>query len=253
MSNIGSTKPPLTEVRNELERLLKENAGRVMSLLYEIDEDSAGWISERDLRMVLEKLGFILNWTEEVHGIFDSIDRLDSFCISFSEMHDWLYFSEAKPVTKDEGEPKIKKKPSRPQPAATVVSGRPLWRPNGHRPSWPLDIAQRLAQERALLISPPSASPPRTPRSTRQRFGGYQPRTQICELRDIPKLKTARMQATVAAKPALPELYISRKLNWPPRGLLLDPQVTDRSNRVCATPRPPPRATRTARRPGSAR
>ena len=67
----------------------------------------------------------------------------------------------------------------------------------------------------------------------------------ICELRDLPDLRKERHGRHAMPSGTLPEVYISRKLNWPPRGLLLDPGVMAGANRVLAYTKPePPRGRR---------
>ena len=252
-------------VRAELERLLKDNAVRVMGLFEEMDEDSSGLISARELRKVLEHLGY-KGKKSAVHKLFNEIDYDTSFSVSFDEMNDWLHggvqtpgddgltwAERARKAAEDEAAAKARL--SRPQ------SARPTWRPVGNRPSWPLDVGLRREQERSRLIAPPSPTSPRTPRP---RFGhrvpGYQPRIQVCELRDIPRLKARAAASGSVGAAALPELYISRKLNWPPRGLMLEPQITERgkltgklATQVCATERPHAQTRRPGSRPASAR
>ena len=254
---------PVDSMRAELERLLKDNAVRVIGLFEDMDEEQSGLISAKELRKVLEQLGY-QGMKSAVHKLFDEIDYSTNYSISFTEMNEWLNDG-AHTVIDDglswaerawkaaEDEAAVNSMRSRPQ------SARPTWRPVGHRPTWPLDVSLRREQERSRLIAPSPSTSTRTPQ---QRMGyrvpGYVPRVQVCELRDLPRLK-AQVAASGSVGAALPELYISRKLNWPPRGLLLEPQITERgkltgklANQVCATERPQSRRM-SCSRPGSDR
>ena len=139
-------------------------------------------------------------------------------------------------------EEKLRKTRARPISAAP----RPVWRPVASRPSWPLDAWMPREQERVRLGSPPREQEgPRKPRRTGYRGPVCQARAEVCELRDIPRIR-ARVAKSKASTP-LPELYISRRLNWPPRGLQLAPQVMDRNSLVLASyPQRRPRSPRPA-------
>ena len=149
--------------------------------------------------------------------------------------------------------------------SAISLSARPVWRPNGHRPEWP--IAKGLAKEQALarLRSPPreaAASPkgpgqeeksdqaqatgavlsPRPPPAALMLSSWEMPRPlakmKRCELRELPEMKSALLKVK---QEEMPHVCISRKLNWPPRGWVLEQQVMDSHNRVLLMPRSEPR------------
>lgn len=236
-------------VRHHIEHLLKNNAARMMQLFREMDKDASGVISEREFNGALSALGFTGS-KSAVLKLFKELDTEGNHSISFAEMRDWLYASNtaaAAPTLIEEEESKraahgvvtpgidaSSASPRRPQTA------RPLWRPVGHRPVWPLDLHVQRERDRDRLRSPPREPPiPRTPR-VRHKGLGYQPRQPVCELRDVPQLRVHARQ-TKHQPDTLPELYISRKLNWPPRGLRLEPTIMAGNCHVLAYPRPPSR------------
>ena len=251
-------------VKRELEQLLKDNKKRVMDLFNEFDDDTSGLITKREFCKCLRNLGFTGS-KEQVQTLFDELDTDANFTISFPEMNHWLNdgveevvdpcltsWEERAAVAAEEDDAVVQPTGwgvSRPQvrprsaggagggTPASLTSQRPVWRPVGNRPAWPLNLGIQRERERAKLRSPPREhAGPRTPRQTGARGQGTRtPKTRACELRDIPQLKQFVDQ--VKDQGVLPELYISRKLNWPPKGLrILQPAVLQGSkNRVLAT------------------
>jgi len=244
-------------VKRELEQLLKDNKKRVMDLFNEFDDDGSGLITKREFRKCLRELGFTGS-EERVRTLFDELDTSANSTISFPEMNHWLNdgveevvdpsltWEERAAVAAEEDDAIVKpagwgeSRPLvRPRSASTggtpALQERPMWRPVGNRPAWPLNLGLQREREREKLRSPPrEQAGPRTPRQTGARGQGYTPKTKACELRDIPQLNQFVDQ--VKGQVVLPELYISRKLNWPPKGLrLLQPAVIQGGNRVLAT------------------
>jgi hypothetical protein len=105
----------------------------------------------------------------------------------------------------------------------------------------PAPLEEHLRKESELAKMRAGASlfrPPTRPASARPSTRHHGRASAVCELRDVTRLKERVDHATHPDMP-LPELYISRKLNWPPSGLKLAPQVRKRTR-----PTPTPRGVR---------
>ena len=137
-------------VRRELEKLLKENAARVMDLFREMDQDASGVISEREFRRALTTLGF-QGSADAVQKLFDELDSGGNYTLSFTEMNDWLHdgvevavdtsltwderaklaADEDDDVPPEEASPKANMSRARPSSAGS----KPVWRPVRNRPA----------------------------------------------------------------------------------------------------------------------
>ena len=94
LANTYSTLVVLKKFKEEgYEIIIVDTSGRHMqesALFEEMDEDSSGLISARELRKVLEHLGY-KGKKSAVHKLFNEIDYDTSFSVSFDEMNDWLH------------------------------------------------------------------------------------------------------------------------------------------------------------------
>ena len=109
---------------------------------------------------------------------------------------------------------------------------RAIWRPSGRPPAWPLDHGlqrdkQRIAAQRPSPVHRLAPTPPAahaaSPGSQRDRTLGAPRALRICELHELPRVaeEAARIASQPHRAPPPPPdvLYISRKLNWPPKGI----------------------------------
>lgn len=101
-----------------------------------------------------------------------------------------------------------------------------LWRPNGHRPAWPLDYGlqrdkARISAQRptpAYRPAPPSPSAHGASSPSDDKALGSPRTKRVCELHDLSRVAAEAARSPYPGVP--PEvLYISRKLNWPPKGI----------------------------------
>ena len=135
------------------------------------------------------------------------------------------------------------------------TSSRPVWRPNGHRPEWPISYGLAKEQARARLRSPPRERPTSTqdpsasakcrppinvnltlrPPPAALMLSSWEPPRPTtpmkqCELRELPEMKHALSR--LKKEEHMPYVQISRRLNWPPKGWVLERHVMDDKNQV---------------------
>lgn len=231
-------------LRDELRGALQEAGAKPTDLLDAWDINKDGTIRKREWLQNWKKLVGTSNelWYDKVRGAVEEAFDLINFegdgfskdtTLSINEIDRWLNPRRkcASPGRNSRGDaspdprwPGSSRSPdghcSRPASARTQL----LWRPCGHRPAWPLEYGlqrdrQRLAAQKPTPI--PRLSAPAYRPSPRRAAdeGSDSPRKAFsCDLQEVPRLA---VEAAHSPKPRPPPdvVYISRKLNWPPRGI----------------------------------
>ena len=229
---IDRNEPPwnVARLRREVCCALKEANVRTTDLLDSWDKDGSKTLRKKEWLVRWKTLANVPDdvWLDKMRdAVLESFVMLDtdgSKELSIAEIDAWLQVlkggAPAKKPVPTTGRPRSS---PRPLSAAPV---KPGWRPVGRRPVWPLDKGLLIEQKRPTI--PPAT--PRRPGTARPRSGVLdqlalpgvtsptEGRTRFCELREIPLLRKHAGSAPVHPRPPPEVVFISRKLNWPPKG-----------------------------------